>query len=77
MSNLEKAKEVIAEFILYADCGIFNIRNLDDEPMTTIFDNGEIQIDICPHWSYFEVFGLSSNEFNELEKYYNELTDKL
>ena len=33
-------------------------------------------IDICYGYSYFEVFGLTSEEFTELEKYYKELKNK-
>ena len=29
-------------------------------------------VDICYHYSYFEVFGLSPDEFDELCKYYDQ-----
>ena len=41
--------------------------------MQSLYDDGELQIDICYHYSYFEVFGLSYEEFRELELFYNEL----
>ena len=41
--------------------------------MTTIYKDNELTIDICYHYSYFEVFGLSKADFSELEKFYNTL----
>lgn len=73
MNNLDIAKKIIKEHIKEADCGIFNNRNIVGDPMFTIYNNGELIVDICYHYSYFEVFGLSKNEFEELEKFYTEL----
>lgn len=74
MSNLlEKAKEIIKETISDADCGIFCSRNTVGDTMTTIYDEDGLRIDICYYWSYFEVFGLSVDEFKELQKYYEEI----
>lgn len=73
MSNLEKAKTVIKENFKEGDCGLFNTRNTAGDQMTTIYEEGELQIDICYYWSYFEVFGLSHSEFDELSAYYNHL----
>lgn len=75
MSNLEKAKAVIKEHFSYADCGIFDSRNLVGDHMNNIYDDGDIRIDICYEWSYFEVFGLTDEEFEELQKYYYELCE--
>lgn len=35
-----------------------------------------LEIDVCYYYSYFEVFGLSDAEFEELEKYYDSLGRK-
>lgn len=75
MNNLEKAKEVIKEHYEFADCGIFNTRNCAGDIMTTIYDENGLTIDICYYWSYFEVFGLSEDEFKELSVYYYSLED--
>lgn len=75
MNNLEKAKEVIKEHYEEADCGIFNTRNWSGDIMTTVYDEDGITIDICYNWSYFEVFGLSEDEFKELSVYYYSLED--
>lgn len=69
MTKLEKAKEIIKEN--YVPCGIFCSRNIAGDPMNTIYDDGELQIDICYYYEYFEVFGLSDDEFTVLEKYYD------
>jgi len=76
MSNLEKAKEVIKEYYNEADCGIFDSRNLVGDSMTTIYEGEGLTIDICHYYSYFEVFGLSDAEFEELEGYYDSLKRK-
>lgn len=75
MSNLEKAKKVIKEYYRRADCGIFDSRNTVGDMMTTIYSDGNLTIDICYGYSYFEVFGLSDEEFEELHKYYNTLEE--
>lgn len=76
MSKLEKAKEIIKKYYDEADCGIFNSRNLVGDPMSTIYDEDGLTIDICQYWSYFEVFGLSEKEFLELRKYYGSLREE-
>lgn len=69
-SMLDKAKKVIKEYIESAMCGIFDTRNCAGDDMTTIFDEDGLTIDICYHWEYFEVFGLSMSEFQQLEDFY-------
>lgn len=74
MNRLEKAKEIIRENINDARCGIFDTRNIAGDRMSTIYDEDyDLQIDICYRWEYFEVFGLSDDEFNELEEFYYKL----
>lgn len=72
MTNLEKAKEIIKENINSANCGIYNTRNVVGDSMQTIYDEDGLMIDVCRFWGYFEVFGLSDEEFNELKRYYIE-----
>ena len=73
MSKLDIAKDIIKGFYPLADCGIYNTRNIMGDPMTTIYEDNGLTIDICYNDSYFEVFGLSKAEFKELEKFYNTL----
>lgn len=73
MSNLEKAKEIIKANYEDADCGIFNSRNTIGDTMNTIYQGEGLTIDICYGYAYFEVFGLSSAEYAELEDYYYSL----
>lgn len=75
MTKLEKAKEIIKEHYKDGDCGIFNSQNIVGDWMTNIYNNDGLCVDICYGWSYFEVFGLSDEEFNELARYYSELGD--
>lgn len=70
MNKLEKAKEIVKKYINFALCGIFDCRNTVGDDMTTIYSDNELVIDICYDYEYFEVFGLSDEEFNDLENYY-------
>lgn len=70
---IEAAKKVIKENYIFADCGLFDCRNIVGDPMTTIYSENGLTIDICYKYSYFEVFGLDDDEFEELNKFYNEL----
>ena len=74
MTKLEKAKAIIKKYFKYGDCGIYNSRNIVGDRMINLYDDGDLVIDICYNYSYFEVFGLSNKEFADLEKYYSELS---
>lgn len=73
MNKLEKAKEIIKANYKVASHGIFNSHNCVGDNMTTVYEDEGLTIDVCYGWAYFEVFGLSDEEFSELEKYYNSL----
>lgn len=75
-NKLNIAKKIIQEHYKEANCGIFNCRNTVGDPMTQIYGDGDLFIDICYYYSYFEVFGLSNDEFKELEKFYDSLEDE-
>lgn len=75
MSNLEKAKNIIKENFEAGSCGLFNTRNIAGDTMGTIYEEGGLRIDICYYWSYFEVFGLSDSDFDELLDYYYHLRE--
>ena len=46
----------------------FNTRNIIGDTMTNIYDDNDIQIDVCYAYEYIEVFGLSESEYQELLK---------
>ena len=75
-TKLEIAKEVIQKNLDDARCGIFNCRNWVGDTMTTIYQNGGLTIDICYGYEYFEVFGLTVEDFNELSHFYNKLNEE-
>ena len=41
--------------------------------MVCLNDDVDLIVNICYDYEYFEVFGLSDSEFEELEEYYDEL----
>ena len=73
MSRLGTAKRVIKENIKDAECGIYYGRNAKNDIMTNICAVDGVYIDICYDCEYFEVFGLTKEEFNDLKDYYLEL----
>lgn len=70
LSKLDIAKIIISERISSANYGIFNSRNIFGDPMTTVYRGNQLTIDICYPYGYFEVFGLSEKEFEELADFY-------
>ena len=75
MNKLEKAKEIIKESLESAKYGIFNSRNIVGDEMFTVYNQDGLVIDICYRYGYFEVFGLSDEEFHELCEFYYELRE--
>lgn len=73
---LMKAKSIIRENYNKAEHGIFNTRNIVGDTMVNIYNKEGLRIDICPRYSYFEVFGLSEEEFENLREFYNNLRNK-
>lgn len=74
MNKLEKAKEIIKERFEEGDCGIYDCRNWVGDPMTNIYCENGLVIDICYGYAYFEVFGLTDEEFTELETFYGQIS---
>lgn len=75
MHNLEKAKEIIKENYDNAKCGIYDCRNIAGDYMSNIYDENGLTIDICYEQHYFEVFGLTDEEFSILEEFYRSLKE--
>lgn len=73
MSRLETAKKIIKEHVDTFRWGIFDTRNILGDFMRTIFNEDGLTIDVCDDWCYFEVFGLTDEEFLELKKFYESL----
>ena len=74
---VEKVKEVIKNNIEDALYGIFDCRNVVGDPMETIYDEAGVGIELCRNWGYFEVFGLTDEEFSEVESFYGDLISKV
>lgn len=73
MNKLATAKKIIKDNFEEGRFGLFNTRNLVGDPMTIIFDREGLRIEICYYYEYFEVFGLSKEDFEELKEYYKKL----
>lgn len=77
MDKLATAKKVIADNIQNADCGIFFTMNIVGDEMTTLHIDDGLVIDICRDYMYFEVFGLNLEEQAALERFYEDLRNKV
>lgn len=75
--TVEKVKEVIKNNIEDALCGIFDCHNIVGDPMETIYDEAGVRIELCREHEYFEVFGLTNEEFSEVESFYEDLISKV
>lgn len=74
-TKVEKVKAVIAKNIEDAECGIFDCCNSVGDPMETLYEDNEVCVDVCYRYGYFEVFGLSEEEFAEVESFYVQLNE--
>lgn len=73
ISRIDKVKNVIRNRYADAMCGLYFTRNWVGDPMLTIWEEDGVTIDICYDYEYFEVFGLTEEEENELSAFYNSL----
>lgn len=74
VSRIDKVKNVIRSSYTDAMCGLFFSTNWIGDPMSTLWEEDGMTIDICYNYEYFEVFGLTEEEENELFAFYNSLT---
>ena len=77
IKEVEKVKDVIKNNIEDAIYGIFDCRNIVGDPMETIYCEAGVTIDLCRDYGYFEVFGLTNEEFAEVESFYRDLVSKM
>ena len=68
--EFENVKTIIKEKIENANFGLFFTRNIVGDPMKNIFKGEFFKVDICYGCMYFEVFGCTEQEEEELDKYY-------
>ena len=50
---------------------MYNTRNNAGDILFTIYSKDGITVDDCPKWEYIEIFGLTENEFDEVNKEIN------
>lgn len=76
MEEFNKIKEIITNNFSSADFGLFFTRNIVGDRMMNLFTGKYFSIDICYSWAYFEVFGATREEWDELMRLYNDLKEK-
>lgn len=67
---MEELKRIIKDNIKYANCGIYFTHNIVGDPMTPVYIGGKYTVYICYPYNYFEIFGLSKGQQEELEDFY-------
>ena len=71
--ELEKVKEVIKETYGNYSCGIYNTRNVVGDYMEVLYSGKYFTLEGCYGYSYYELFGTTEEEFEEVVKLCNEL----
>lgn len=74
--ELEKVKKIIENNFSYGSCGIFDTRNIANDPMVSLFKGKYFELDICFESQYFEFFGANLEESIEIYEFYNCIADK-
>lgn len=75
IEEFKKVKQIIKNQYPQASLGIFNTRNWCGDLTINIFSGEHFKVDICYQYEYFEVFGTTDEEWTELERLYEELTN--
>jgi hypothetical protein len=68
--EFKKVKQIIKENIDDARCGLYDTRNIVGDTMMNLYKGKFFSLDMCYYYGYFEVFGTTDDEFEELEKFY-------
>ena len=76
ISRIDKVKDVLRSKYSDAMCGLFFNKNWAGDHMITIWEENGVTVDICYEYAYFEVFGLTEEEENELLAFYNSLIER-
>ena len=76
VKEYEKIKSIIKEHIGLGNCGLYNTRNIVGDNMLNLFQGKYFSLDICYGYSYFEVFGMTNEEYELLEEYYYKLKEE-
>lgn len=66
--RVQEAFEAIKSEVTPYNCQFFNSRNIVGDEMETIYEKDGITIDICYDWGYFEVFGMTNEEFIDFKR---------
>lgn len=74
IEEFKKVKQIIKNLYPQAMYGIFRTRNWCGDLTINIFSGKYFDVDICYDCEYFEVFGTTDKEWDELERLYEELT---
>ena len=77
VKEYEKIKSIMKECIGMGDCGLYNTRNIVGDNMQNLFQGKYFSLDICYEHSYFEVFGMTDEEYELLKEYYDKLKKEL
>lgn len=79
MDKVKEVKDVLRRHIggrfPYNAHGLFDTRNHAGDEMETIYKNEGVTVEFCAFWEYYEIFGLTEEEFLEVKSYYQDLVE--
>lgn len=72
MNILDEIKAIIDLWGEKCDCGIFDCRSYSNDQLQNVYYIPNVcLVDVCENFKYIEVIGLSNDDFEKLENYYN------
>ena len=74
--ELKEVKKLIKKHYGSADGGMFFTRNIAGDTMETIYKGMFFTLDVCWYWGYYELFGCTEDEEEEVAIYYDSLEEE-
>lgn len=72
MNTLDEIKVIIDLWGEKCDCGIFDCHSYPRDPLQNVYYIPNVcSVDVCENFKYIDVVGLSKDDFEKLEDYYN------
>lgn len=72
--NLQDVKDFLERKFSYGvQC--YDSRNTAGNPMENVYEKDGVTIDYCPGWDYIEIFGLKTNDFDDIKAFLTSLNE--
>lgn len=71
MNTLVEIKTIIDLWGKQCDCGIFDCHSCTNDPLRNVYMTNDCSVDVCENYKYIDIVGLSKDDFEKIENYYN------